>query len=59
MYLRQIELNKIYLVSRITSPTINVAVLNINDKTVHFERSWHINLVSSQLKAIEQSGGKK
>jgi hypothetical protein len=29
----------IYLVTKITSPTISVAVVNVNDRIVHLERS--------------------
>ena len=29
----------IYLVTRIIRPTIRVAAVNVNDKTVHFESS--------------------
>lgn len=29
----------IYLVAKITSPTMSVAVVNVNDRIVHLERS--------------------
>ena len=35
----QSQMQFIYLVTNITSPTINVAAVNINDRIVHFERS--------------------
>jgi hypothetical protein len=35
----QSQMQFIYLVTNITSPTINVAAVNINDRMVHLERS--------------------
>jgi hypothetical protein len=31
-----------YFVTKITRPTIKVAAVKINVKTVHLERSWHV-----------------
>ncbi len=39
----------IYLVIKIASPTINVAVVNINDRMVHLERSVVISLYHSSF----------
>jgi hypothetical protein len=39
----------IYLVIKIASPTINVAVVNINDRMVHLERSVVISFYHSSF----------
>jgi hypothetical protein len=39
----------IYLVIKIASPTINVAVVNINDRMVHLEKSVVISLYHSSF----------
>jgi len=36
------QIRFIYLVTNITSPTINAAGVNINDRIVHLERSWSV-----------------